>query len=266
MSRKVCNLKNGHCWRAPANPNPQRQRSESMTAMKRQTVGTLSQLRVFALEQNWKTAALLAALCAFAFDAAAVGFRLPNQDPEAIARGNAFAATADNASAIYYNPAGITQLEGFNLRAGVYLVSGGIEYTSPTGVKAEVDDAFQPVPQVYATWSPKDSDFTFGLGVYAPYGLSIDWGSDAPFRNIAQEGEVQYICFNPVIAWQICPDLSFAIGPTINYSKAEFKRGLGFFPGDYFKFDGDGMGYGFNAGLLWRPTEKWSFGLNYRYE
>ena len=44
--------------------------------------------------------------------ARADGFRLPNQDPEAIARGNAFTATADNPSAIYYNPAGIT---AFNL-------------------------------------------------------------------------------------------------------------------------------------------------------
>ena len=48
----------------------------------------------------------------------AVGFRLPNQDPEAIARGDAFAATADNPSAIYYNPSGITQMPGMNLRVG----------------------------------------------------------------------------------------------------------------------------------------------------
>src|SRR5947207_3345244 len=48
-------------------------------------------------------------------DTGAVGFRMPNQDPEGIARGNAFVATADNPSAIYYNPAGITQLEGDQL-------------------------------------------------------------------------------------------------------------------------------------------------------
>ena len=47
----------------------------------------------------------------------AKGFRLPDQDAFAPARGEAFAATADNASAIYYNPAGISKLEGFNFRA-----------------------------------------------------------------------------------------------------------------------------------------------------
>src|SRR3954470_11069347 len=53
----------------------------------------------------------------------ALGFRFPNQDAEAIGRGDAFAATADNPSAIYYNPAGITQLEGQNLQFGVHALS-----------------------------------------------------------------------------------------------------------------------------------------------
>ena len=51
-------------------------------------------------------------------DAAALGSRIPNQDAAAIARGNAFVATADNPAAIYYNPAGITQLEGHNFQLG----------------------------------------------------------------------------------------------------------------------------------------------------
>src|SRR5208282_6162392 len=69
----------------------------------------------------------------------AVGFRLPNQDPEAIARGNAFAATADNPSAIYYNPAGITQLEGDNIRVGIYVISADTKFTSPSGATAKTD-------------------------------------------------------------------------------------------------------------------------------
>src|SRR4051812_341894 len=78
----------------------------------------------------------------------AVAFRLPNQDPEAIARGNAFVATADNPSAIYCNPAGITQMEGQQVSLGLYMVSAGTEYESPTGAKAKTDTSFQPVPQL----------------------------------------------------------------------------------------------------------------------
>src|SRR5262245_24244583 len=54
------------------------------------------------------------------FVAHGTGFDLPDQDPFAIGRGMAFVATADNPSAIYYNPAGLTQLSGSNLRVGVY--------------------------------------------------------------------------------------------------------------------------------------------------
>ena len=53
--------------------------------------------------------------------ASANGFRLPDQDAFATARGEAFVATADNASAIYYNPAGITQLAGTIFAAGFFV-------------------------------------------------------------------------------------------------------------------------------------------------
>jgi len=52
------------------------------------------------------------------FDALGLGSRIPNQDAAAIAARHAFVATADNPSAMYYNPAGISQLEGQNVQAG----------------------------------------------------------------------------------------------------------------------------------------------------
>ena len=193
----------------------------------------------------------------------AVGFRLPHQDPEAIARGDAFAATADNPSAIYYNPAGITQLQGDNIRAGIYVISADTKFTSPSGATAKTDAALQPVPQIYYVHSFTNAPISAGLGIYAPYGLSLDWGNNASFNTVAESGSLTYLCFNPVIAWKVNRTLSIAIGPTINYSQAEFKRALGFFPGDQFKFEGDDTGIGFNAGILWQPHRMWSFGVNY---
>jgi long-chain fatty acid transport protein len=213
-------------------------------------------------------AVLLGVLSVLTLGAQAVGFRLPNQDPEAIARGNAFVATADNPSAIYYNPAGITQLPGQNVRAGLYSVSAGIEYESPTDGTATANADFKLVPELYYVVSLKDSPLSFGLGVYAPYGLSLDWGPDTPFWMVAEKGELMYMSVNPVVAWKIHPTLSIAIGPTFNYSKAKFQRGLqgipGFLPDGRFALEGDGWDYGFNAGLRWQPHEKWAYGVNYR--
>ncbi|PWU18380.1 MAG: hypothetical protein C5B50_09335 [Verrucomicrobia bacterium] len=216
-----------------------------------------------------RAALLLALLCPLATQA--VGYRLPNQDPDAIARGNAFVATADNPSAIYYNPAGITQLDGQQARAGLYLVSGGYTYDAPNGKEYKADSAYQPVPQLYYVISPKELPLSFGLGVYAPYGLSLDWGRNTSFNTIAEKGKLEYISINPVVAWKALPTLSFAIGPTINYSKAKFERAIGLLPsppfpaeGGHFSVEGDGWGYGLNAGVRWQPSETLAFGINYR--
>ena len=190
-------------------------------------------------------------------------FRLPNQDPEAIARGDAEAATADNPSAIYYNPAGITQLTGQNVRVGLYVISPGEKYTSPSGATATAKSDPQPVPQVYFVNTFTNMPISVGLGMYCPYGLSLDWGDNTPFNTVAEKGSLLYLSFNPVIAWKICPTLSIAIGPTINYSHATVDQALPLGSGQL-KFDGDGVDYGFNAGILWQPHPMWSFGVNYR--
>jgi long-chain fatty acid transport protein len=215
-------------------------------------------LKFFALAMS---AAMVAG---FSMRAKAVGFRLPNQDPEGIARGNAFVATADNPSAIYYNPAGITQLEGQNVSVGLYLVSAGTEYKSFTGAKAKTDTDFQPVPQLYYTGSITNTPIYYGVGIYAPYGLGIDWGKNPPFRTLVEKGSLVYATVNPVIAWQVCPTLSLAAGPTINYSKADLKQGISpLSTTDQFRFKGDDVDYGFNLGLRWQPLEKWAFGVKY---
>ncbi|MCL5097554.1 MAG: outer membrane protein transport protein [Candidatus Omnitrophica bacterium] len=196
---------------------------------------------------------------------AGVGYRLPNQDPEAIARGNAFVATADNPSAIYYNPAGITQLQGQTAQAGLYLIQVGITYDSPSGEQVKNSSDIQPVPQLYYVYSLKDLPLSFGLGVYIPYGLSVEYPDYSPLRTVAVKGSLLYGTVNPVVAWKILPSLSLAIGPTINYSQVEFTRGIGLSPNDLFMYSGDAFDAGFNAGLFWQPYEKWAFGAKYHY-
>lgn len=215
--------------------------------------------------------ALLLGMALFicAADVHGLGLRIPNQDASAIARGNAFVATADNPSAIYYNPAGITQLEGHNLQIGslFYLGIYG-DYESPSGQDVDNDEEILPVPNFYYTFSPKDSPLSFGLGVYEPFGFSVKWPNDAPFRTAGIEGNLTYITINPVVALKVHRTFSISAGPTFNYGDIMLKRGLipsaTVVPGDRFKFDGDDWSYGYTVGALWQPHEKWSFGLSYR--
>ena len=86
-----------------------------------------------------------------------LGIRLADQDPQATARGNAFAATADNPSALYYNPAGITQLEGHHISLGLYGITYEARYTSAaTGARSFTKDKPQLLPQLYYVFSPKE--------------------------------------------------------------------------------------------------------------
>jgi len=127
----------------------------------------------------------------------------------------------------------------------------------------ENESELRPVPQVYYVWSP-EGRFAVGLGLYAPYGLSLKWPDDAPFRTLAREGELLYLTINPVVAWRIHPRLSVAAGPTLNVSEAEFRQGV-LSAIDLFKVKGDGFAAGFNAGLLWQPHERVAVGVQYRF-
>src|SRR6266446_8102083 len=88
------------------------------------------------------------------------GFRLPDQDAFATARGEAFAATADNASAIYYNPAGISQLDGANFRGGIYGIYFPVRYESPEGRNFYNKKDLQAAPQLFLTYKPQESPVT----------------------------------------------------------------------------------------------------------
>lgn len=209
----------------------------------------------------------LAIVTALAGPAGATGFRLPDQDAFATARGEAFAATADNPSAIFYNPAGITQLEGQQFRAGVYGIKTDTDFTAPNGQEFDNLHDLHAVPQVFYTVKLEGRPVAFGLGVYSPFGLSNEWPDNTGFRTLGLRGRLTYLTINPVVAWEVVPGLSLAAGPTANFADTDLRQGFatplpGF--GDVFSFEGNGWAAGFNAGLLWKITEQVQVGLNYR--
>ncbi len=197
----------------------------------------------------------------------ALGIRLADQSPFATARGAAFAATADDPSAIYFNPAGITQLTGHHVQFGLY----GITLNSTVrpaaaaggGGRFETEDKHHLLPQFFYTYTCENAPFSLGLGVYSPFGLSLEWPENTGFRTLAIEGQVTYATVNPVVAWQVSPKFSIAAGPMVNMSEGRLRQGIAF-PGDEVKFRGRDTSLGFNAGLLWKPSEPISLGASYR--
>ena len=218
------------------------------------------------------TSGMLAVLVwgASALNAPAGGFRLASEDAFATARGEAFVATADNASAVYYNPAGLTQLEGFNFRGGVYGISYDPTYTPRPPRDTNTFHSKKQVaaaPQFFMAFTPKDSPVSLGLGVYAPYGGDIAWPQNTGFRTIATEGSLTYATINQVVAVKLAPGLSIAGGLMMNYADLEMTQGLLANERpltNYFRFKGTGWTPGYNVGLRWQPHQRVSLGATFR--
>ena len=136
-------------------------------------------------------------------------------------------------------------------------------YEAPAGAITRSQFEVLPIPQLYCTYSPTNLPLSFGLGLYAPFGLGVEWPENSGFRSLAIESRLQYLTFNPVVAWKITPQLSLAAGLTVNYAKLQLRRGLAT-ASDTLNFEGSDYDAGFNAGLLWQPHPQWSFGANYR--
>jgi long-chain fatty acid transport protein len=211
-------------------------------------------------------AALLACGSATPMTALADGVRLPDQDAFATGRGEAFVATADNASAIYYNPAGLTQIQGLNVRTGFYGIDLGPWYDSPSGGTFDNHKKLQFAPQFFAAYTPQDSKLSLGVGVYAPFGLGLRWPQDTGFRTQGTESQLTYLSFNPTIAYELTPKLSLGAGLTLNYAGATLRSGL-VWPtqgNDQFQFKGDGWALGYTAGVLWKINDQFAFGASFR--
>ncbi len=212
------------------------------------------------------TLAILPALLALTPAAAlANGTRLPNQDAEATARGNAFVATADNPSAIYYNPAGLTQLSGLQVLAESYSIFVQNDYTPSTGgARVEATRKVAVVPQFYVAYTPEKSPVSYGLGVYSPFGQSTDWPDSSGFRTTATYNKILFITMAPTIAWKLSEHLSVGAGLQVNQVHADLRRGIGIVPNDEFRFNGDDTSLGYNLGVMWHINDHHVIGLNYQ--
>ncbi|MCF6208410.1 MAG: outer membrane protein transport protein [Ghiorsea sp.] len=192
----------------------------------------------------------------------ASGFMIPEQGAKAMGMGNAFGAIADDASANWFNPAGLSFQEN-NASVSSTLVyplndfeTGGQTYSAKKGLHV--------IPQAYMRYGDGNSDVSYGLGINSPFGLSVDWtGSGAPFTQTAAAGkavtfsEIQAVHVNPNIAYRVSENLSIAAG--IAYYNA-FKVHLN---SDLLRIGGSGDGFGGNFAFMYN-TSDWSVGGSYR--
>lgn len=200
--------------------------------------------------------------------ASADGFRLPYQSAVAAGQAMAYAAQADDPSALYYNPAGMTQLRGVQGSLGVSFVGGNIHYTSPDGFKSSGDlskDFASPPPtNLYLTAHLQDlgvsslGPLTIGLGLTTPYGLISRYPDSTPYSPVATRAKLPMLDIKPTLAYRFSDWLSIGLGADI-YTFASFLGAGGLelqtqVPGlGKTQLSADGAMAGFNASVLLTP-------------
>jgi len=210
-----------------------------------------------------KTIIALAAVmllgAASARNANAAGFRLPEESAAALGMGNAFSAQSDNASAVWYNPAAMTGLEGTQAMLGATFIHPFMQHENSNGTSDSSDAPWHNQPHAFATHN--FGGFALGLGVTAPFGLSSSWAEDSATKGVATYSSIKVVNYNLAGAYKFSDALSAAVG--LNYATidASLYRVVS---GMKAKLDGTGNGVGANLAVFYKASPKLNLAASYR--
>ncbi|WP_320169626.1 OmpP1/FadL family transporter [Maridesulfovibrio sp.] len=195
------------------------------------------------------------------------------------ARGNAMGGTmiarADDPSAIAWNPAGITQLEGTQTMVGVSAIAPENTLTTTyNGVQTDTDikkEIFY-TPHAFITQQINEN-LWLGVGAYTRYGLGTAYDEDWEGRYSSYNTSIETYSLNPNLAYKFNDFVSVAAGMEFMYVKADLRKKIDSTrqndpttsAGDVDQtIKVDGVTPGFNVGIRITPTDKWALGFSWR--
>jgi long-chain fatty acid transport protein len=225
---------------------------------------------------------LVSAICAVAAGGLAgiahgSGFQLMEQNASGL--GNAYsgqAAAAEDASTIFFNPAGMTRLPGRQVAVALNAIRPSAKFSNSGGSTAPLGlpspggnggDAgeWSVVPNAYLSWQLSPS-WWVGLGVSVPFGLKTEYDQGWVGRFQSQDSEIKTIDVNPSVAFKLNDAVSLGAG--ISYQRAEVKvdRSVILAPPveSQAHIDIDDSRWGFNLGVLVNLGQLTRIGLTYR--
>lgn len=204
----------------------------------------------------------------------ASGFALNEQSISGM--GTSFAgrsSSAEDASTVFGNPAGMARLEREEVYAGAAVIhaksaiSRASANAGPATLAGSNDGDMVPstgVPMGYYV-KPLDDKVAFGLGIYVPFGLMTDYERTFQGRYHADKSYVRVITVQPTLSYRFNEQLSVGFGPTFNHIEGELSSSL-LNPGNSdgkVRVKGDDTAVGFNLGVLYEFTPGTRAGITY---
>jgi len=203
------------------------------------------------------------------------GFYIQEQSVKGLGTSFAGSVTSiDDASTVYFNPAGMTKLDGAQANAGVHFLipNGDLDDTGTTlppgqtGLGSAGNPySISPVPNLYGAMPLTDTIWG-GIGVSAPFGLANEYNNGWFGRYDSTETELTTINLTPALAFKPTNWLALGIGADIQYADADLQSAVFVGAGTegVSKLEGDDISYGYNLSALIKPMANTEIGFHYR--
>lgn len=209
--------------------------------------------------------------------ATAAGFAVQNQN--GAGTGFAFAgaaAMAEDASTIYFNPAGMTHLPlGHSISAAGTLLSRSLRFDDrgsnalgpfPLGDDGGQGGGMSLIPALYYSYAVNER-FRVGVGVSATFGNKTDYSTTFVGRFQGNYVDLKALNINPSFAWRVNDQLSIGAGVSFVKLEGDIQQGIPvspLLPNARNRLEADDTAMGFNVGLMYQVTPAMRVGMTYR--
>ncbi|MES2629289.1 MAG: outer membrane protein transport protein [Bacteroidota bacterium] len=173
------------------------------------------------------------------------------------------------ASNLFFNPGSATFLKGkFQFQGGVNVSAFNAVYYDPiSGITARTKDRYLVPFTLYANVRLYKG-LTLGMAVYDPYGTDIYWDDNWKGRFLVQDVSVKTTHYQPTLSLALGKKVGIGLGFIYSTGSAGFSRDIPVTSAEgarsYINCSGSTSATGVNAGIFYKPTEKWNFGISYR--
>jgi len=227
-----------------------------------------------------KTALSLAVAGAFAGGASqahASAFALIEQSAGGL--GNSYAgaaAAAEDASTIYYNPAGMSLLPaGMQVSAGLSLINLTAKFSDsgasvaaggrPLGNNGGDAGDLAAVPNVYFAMDVAPN-WKVGVGVSVPFGLKTEYDPAWMGRFQAIKSDISTLNINPSVSYKLNQTVSLGFGLNYQSIDAEFTNAVNLGAAEEIADikAKDTSGWGYNLGAMFQVAPDTRLGVSYR--
>jgi long-chain fatty acid transport protein len=168
----------------------------------------------------------------------------------------AYTAVADDPSAVFYNPAGLTQVHGTQIEGNVFYVTHDQIYKNAyTGTIAH-SYPIVAAPTLYVSTDKVDK-VVLALGIYTPFARSANYQKNSAVYFLHQDSKLVRTDLSPVLAFNLNPYISIGLGPVVS-------RVTGYTDILNFRERGQGVGFTEHVGILFKLPKRIRFGVTYR--